>query len=155
MIFACLHWSGSLPSSNDVRSRVKTRCLTTGQVSFQTAAGRPSSPGAFHDLAANSCLSTSSIVIARIAIGGTHDRNPFRQGLPLPEILESKSSHTLTTLLPGSLRGSSIHKRESPKHFPKIKPFSGSLTTPLCINNSHRSLLFVSSTHPHETNPYM
>jgi hypothetical protein len=40
-----------------------------GLVIFQTIAGRPSSPGAFQDFAANSYRSTSSMVMAGISIG--------------------------------------------------------------------------------------
>lgn len=64
MIFACLYWLGSVPSSRDARHIVSIRYLTAGQVCFQTTTGKPSSPDAFHDFAARSCRSTSSIVMA-------------------------------------------------------------------------------------------
>ena len=69
MIFACLHWLDSLPSSSNAWNRSRTLFLTAGQVIFQTIAGRLSSPGAFQDFALNSCCSTSSIVMAGILTG--------------------------------------------------------------------------------------
>ncbi|KAJ4176575.1 hypothetical protein NW759_17770 [Fusarium solani] len=47
----------------------RTSCFTDGQTCFQTIAGSPSSPGAFHDLVANSCRSTSSKVSVGITTG--------------------------------------------------------------------------------------
>lgn len=61
MIFACLHWLGSSPSSHDVWNSRRTLSLTTGHVCFHTIAGSPSSPAAFHGFAAASCHSISSI----------------------------------------------------------------------------------------------
>ena len=76
MILACRHWLGNVPSCRDARNIANTWCLTAGQVSFHTIAGRPSSPGAFHDFVARSCRSTSSIVIVGITIGGLCGRGP-------------------------------------------------------------------------------
>jgi hypothetical protein len=69
IILACLHWLGSDPSSSDCRNSASTWSLTTGQICFHTITGNPSSPGAFHDFAACSCLSTSSSVMVGIATG--------------------------------------------------------------------------------------
>lgn len=56
---------------------MRTRCLTTSQVSFQTITGRLSFLGAFQDLAANSYRSTSSIVISDIARGALYSLGPL------------------------------------------------------------------------------
>lgn len=69
IILACLYWLGSDPSSSDCRNSARTWSLTTSQTCFHTITGSPSSPGAFYDFAACSCLSTSSSVMVGISIG--------------------------------------------------------------------------------------
>ena len=44
-------------------------CFVTGHISFHMIVSRPSSPGVFHNLAAKSCRSISSIVIVSIVTG--------------------------------------------------------------------------------------
>lgn len=46
-----------------------TLCLTAGQTCFQTVAGSPSSPGAFHDFATNNRRSTSCMVMSGMVTG--------------------------------------------------------------------------------------
>jgi hypothetical protein len=76
MIFACLYCVGNVPSPNDAWNKSRTLCLTVGYVIFQTTAGRPSSPGAFHDLAVKSCLSISSMPTVGILTGSLYGLVP-------------------------------------------------------------------------------
>lgn len=76
MIFAVFHCVGSSPTFRDVWKRSRIRSFTTGQTSLHTAAGSPSSPAAFHGLAAKTHRSTSSIAMAGMGTGALCGRRP-------------------------------------------------------------------------------
>lgn len=62
--------------SNDVWKRSNTLSFTTGHTCFHTMAGNPSSPGAFHDFAAQILRSTSSIVRGGMTTAARCGRGP-------------------------------------------------------------------------------
>jgi hypothetical protein len=76
MILAFLHYVGSSPTSSDVWKRIVTLSFTTGHICFHIIAGSPSSPGAFHDCAANTLRSTSFTERRGIGTGARWGRGP-------------------------------------------------------------------------------
>lgn len=73
---ACFHWYRSSSWSSEVWKSISTLSLTTGQVYLQTAAGRPSSPGAFQGFILLTCLSIFSTVNQGTGMAGCYGLSP-------------------------------------------------------------------------------
>jgi hypothetical protein len=138
MIFACLHWSGGVPSSKDARKTAMTQCLTTGHTCFQTITGSPSSPGVFHDFAANSCHSTSS------SVGDRHG-SPLRPRAFVLDVIRQgreECGQQLFSLFPVVRRSCPISPEQV--SFPDFKYLAASQMLSLSARNSSQCLFFCS-----------
>ena len=119
MIFAFLHWDGIWPVVNDARNSFITLPLTAGHTCCHTAVGRPSSPGALQDLAANKWRFTSSSVSSGISTGSLWGRSPSssiaagRSGKKVVRSSSACSNLSLVVVL-SALSNSGILSNEQP-----------------------------------------